>query len=157
MTNPASDLERLQFLARIVSKECTYLSATDARLFPSPFTREKALQLALDADLAERVDAFIGRFGRLQDTLGDKLLPNLLLALGERSGAAIDNLDHAEKLGFISSADQWFAMRQLRNQMIHEYIENLDILANALNEGHIFVALLISTADAMIAELDRRG
>lgn len=40
-----------------------------------PFTLERASQLKLDADLAKRVDAFVGRLGRLQDTIGDKLMP----------------------------------------------------------------------------------
>lgn len=50
------------------------------RLFGEPFTLERAGQLEHDPDLAERVDAFVGR---LQDTQGDKLLPRLLAALGE--------------------------------------------------------------------------
>jgi uncharacterized protein YutE (UPF0331/DUF86 family) len=30
-------------------------------------------------------------------------------------------------------------MRKLRNQMVHEYIEDPEILANALQSGHGFV------------------
>jgi class 3 adenylate cyclase len=48
--------------------------------------------------------AFVSRFGRLQDTVGDKLLPALLSALAEPVGPAIDNLDKAEKLGLLESA-----------------------------------------------------
>jgi len=69
---------RLQFLARMVRKEIYYLLITDQRLFNVPFTREKAERLETDVDLAERVDAFVSRFGRLQDTVGDKLLLNYL-------------------------------------------------------------------------------
>jgi hypothetical protein len=29
-------------------------------------------------------------------------------------------------------------MRQLRNQMVHEYIEDLAVLASALRSGHAF-------------------
>lgn len=71
---------RLQFMARVVRKECQHLVSTDQRLFNAPFTLERARQLELDADLAERVDAFVGRFGRLQDTIGDKLMPVFLTA-----------------------------------------------------------------------------
>jgi hypothetical protein len=63
------------------------------------------------------VEAFVSRFSHLQDTLGDKLIPKLLSALGERQATAMDNLDTAERLGWISSADEWQAIRQLRNQM----------------------------------------
>ncbi|MDP1614092.1 MAG: hypothetical protein Q8M11_23765, partial [Sulfuritalea sp.] len=110
-----------------------------------------------DADLAERVDAFVGRFGRLQDTLADKLLPALLAALGEKAGAQIDNLDHAERLGFIESTEMWLTMRQLRNQMAHEYIEDPVVLANAPQVGHDFVPTLVTAAEAMTAEILKRG
>jgi hypothetical protein len=148
---------RLQFLTRVVRKECRHLITTDQRLFASPFTLEQATQLEEEPDLAERVEAFVGRFGRLQDTVGDKLLPLLLTALGEKSSAAIDNLDRAERLGMLKSADEWMTMRNIRNQMIHEYVEDPFVLANALQTAHTFVPPLIDTANKMIAEIERRG
>lgn len=148
---------RLQFLARVVRKECRHLAGTDQRLFASAFTLAQASQLEADPDLAERVEAFVGRFGRLQDTVGDKLLPLLLAALGERTAAAIDNLDRAERLGLIGSADQWMTMRNLRNQMVHEYVEDPVVLTSALQSGHAFVPALIAAADKMITEIEQRG
>ena len=88
--------------------------------------------MAADPLLAERLDAFVARFGRLQDTVGDKLLPSLLMALAEPVGPAIDNLDKAEKFGWIESTEDWMEMRRLRNQMVHEYIEDVAVLASAL-------------------------
>jgi hypothetical protein len=150
-------LLRLQFLVRVVSKECKHLSTTDQRLFGSLFTLEQATRLEEDTGLAEQVEAFVGRFGRLQDTVGDKLLPLMLTALGEKPSAAIDNLDRAERLGLIKSADEWLTMRNLRNQMVHEYIEDPVILSSALQTGHAFVPALIAAANKMIAETARRG
>lgn len=148
---------RLQFLVRVVGKESRHLATTDRRLFGTPFTRDQAEGLEADSDLAERVEAFVGRFSRLQDTVGDKLLPVLLVALGEPVGAAMDNLDRAERLGFIHSADDWLAMRALRNQMVHEYVEDPDVLSSALRAGHDFVPVLIRATDLMVAEIHRRG
>ena len=148
--------QRLIFLIRVIRKESRHLLSTDQRLFAEPFTRERAARLDSDSELAERVEAFVGRFGRLQDTLGDKLLPLYLVALGETSGAAIDNLDRAERLGFVASADEWVTMRKLRNQMIHEYIEDLTVLSSALQTGHEFVSTLVATADTLIGEVERR-
>jgi uncharacterized protein with HEPN domain len=148
---------RLQFLSRVVRKECRHLATTDLRLFGDIFTLEKAVRLESDPDLAEQVEAFVGRFGRLQDTVGDKLLPLLLDALGEKTAAAIDNLDRAERLNLIQSADEWMTMRNLRNQMIHEYVEDPVILTSALQTGHAFVPALIATANKMIAEIEGRG
>jgi hypothetical protein len=157
MTLDASLAARLQFLARVVSKESRHLAATDQRLFASGFTLEHVTRFESDADLAERVDAFVSRFSRLQDTLGDKLLPLLLAALGETAGAAIDNLDRAERLGLITSADDWMVMRKLRNQMAHEYIEDPAVLFSALEAAHAFVPVLVAVADNLLSEVARRG
>lgn len=148
---------RLQFLVRVVGKESRHLTSTDQRLFQTAFTTEQVAGLEFDLDQAERVEAFVSRFSRLQDTVGDKLLPVLLAALGERIGAVMDNLDRAERLGWIASADEWMAMRNLRNQMVHEYVEDPEILAGALRAGHDFVQSLVAAADAMIAEAQGRG
>ena len=124
--------ERLQFLARVTEKECQYLQETDTRLFADPATVDGLRIARIEPVVGERLDAFVGRFGRLQDNLGDKLLPQLLDAMAEKTGAAIENLDRAEKLGWIESADVWLEMRKLRNQMVHEYIEDMNILISAL-------------------------
>lgn len=92
------------------------------------------------------MDAFLARFGRLQDTLGDKFLPTLPVALAEHLGPGIDNVDRAEKLGVLPAADEWIAARKLRNRMVHEYVRDAAELAGALNAGHRFVPLLSSFA-----------
>lgn len=148
--------EKLLFLANVVRREIRHLQATDNRLFAQPFTVEVIAKLDNDEDLAERVEAFVSRFGRLQDTIGDKLLPNLLAFVGERPATAIDNLDRAERLGWIKSADSWLETRKLRNQMVHEYIESAQILADAINVGHECVADLIYAANQMLAEIEKR-
>ena len=81
----------------------------------------------------------------------------LLAALGEKPSSAIDNLDRAERLGLLKSVDEWMTMRNLRNQMVHEYVEDPVVLASALQTGHAFVPTLIATADKMSAEIERRG
>ncbi|MCX7562334.1 hypothetical protein OS176_02050 [Xanthomonadaceae bacterium XH05] len=89
MTGDDAQLQRLRFLARVVQRERKHLLTTDRRVFVKPFTQDRAQALADDVELAERVEVFAARFGRLQDTLGDKLIPALLRALGEPVGAAI--------------------------------------------------------------------
>ena len=83
---------RLQFLSRVVKKEANYLQDTDARLFAKALDVSDLQRIAEDAFLAERLDAFVSRFGRLQDTLADKFLPTLLDAMAETRGAATENL-----------------------------------------------------------------
>lgn len=153
----SDQLERLRFLARVVQREQKHLLTTDQRVFNEPFTPERASGLADHVDEAERVEAFVSRFGRLQDTLGDKLLPLYLEALGEHLGATIDNLDRAEKFGLIPSSDDWLAMRKLRNQMVHEYIEDSTTLADALQAGHEFVPTLTAVVKAFLTDMRARG
>ncbi len=141
---------RLQFLAETVAAEARHLLATDGRLFAVPMTSERAAALRHDLDLSERADAFVARFGRLQDTLGDKLLPALLQWLAEPVGAAIDNLNRAERLGWIDSVEVWLSVRQLHNRMIHEYVRDDAELAAALSAAHAAVPLLEAAAKAMI-------
>ncbi len=45
----------------------------------------------------------------------------------------------------------------LKNQMIHEYVEDPAILINALKLGHAFVLTLIAGTDRMITEIELRG
>lgn len=147
LRQPASD--KLRFLADTALAEARLLCITDGRLFALPMDAQRAGTLRHDIDLAERVDAFVARFGRLQDTVGDKLLPGVLAWMAEPVGPAIDNLARAERLGWISSAAEWMECRQLRNFMIHEYVRDMAILAAALSKGHAAVPLLEASARAL--------
>jgi hypothetical protein len=146
---------RLLFLAETVGAEAQQLQATDARLFAQPMTSSRAAELRRDIDLSERADAFVARFGRLQDTVADKLLPALLQWLAEPPGAAIDNLNRAERLGLITSVDRWIEVRRLRNRMIHEYVRDDAELAAALSAAHEAVPLLRAAAAAMVERIQR--
>ncbi|MFC4260102.1 hypothetical protein ACFOZ5_13845 [Marinobacter lacisalsi] len=134
-TSPETQ-ERLKFLNRVVDKEIKHLDYASEQVFAGAFTYEAVEKLDSTPDLALRVEAFTSRFCRLQDTLGDKLLPALLKALGEPDRALLINLDKAEKYGWLESSEQWIALRQLRNQMIHEYIEDAQTLYDALTTAH---------------------
>jgi len=147
-TNP-----KLQFLAETVLAEARHLQTTDTRLFSTAMTPERAGTLAVDIDLAERTDAFVARFGRLQDTLADKLLPTLLDWLSEPVAAAIDNLNRAERLGWIASVEDWTQVRRLRNRMIHEYVRDPAELAFALQTAHAAVPLLLQAAESMASRV----
>lgn len=137
-------------------REVHHLATTDARLFGEPFTLQRAEALRDDVDLSERVDAFVSRFVRLQDTLADKLLPELLRQLAEPTGSAIDNLDRAERLGLVASVDRWLEARRLRNRMVYEYVRDFMELATALNAGHQYVPLLTGAATASNALVVQR-
>jgi hypothetical protein len=150
-------IERVVFLRRVVDREIHHLNYSASKIFHQPFTIELAKQLSSNEELAEQLEAFVSRFCRLQDTLGDKLLPAWLDILEEKTNVAIDNLDKAEKIGVLPSAELWLELRQLRNQMIHEYIEDLNLLVDALQTAHENLDFLIGVAQAINTDLDSRG
>ncbi len=134
-------LEKLLGLVDVGERELALLRRVDARLFKGSARLDSEDIAGLDDDdaLAERVEAFVARFGRLQDMLGAKLLPAFLQAMGEPSGLFVENLDRAERAGIVRSADQWARIRRLRNRMIHEYVSDPAVLADALNQAHAFI------------------
>ncbi len=148
---------RLAFLVETVELEARHLLETNRRLFAQPFSADRVTALRNNIDESERTDAFVARFGRLQDTVTDKLLPEYLRRLAEPVGPTIDNLDRAEKLGLLKSADDWLASRKLRNRMVHEYVRDAAELAAALNQGHAQVELLVNFAQVISADCRRRG
>lgn len=153
MTHPN---ERLSHLLEVVELEIQHLLLTNGRLFAQPFDTDRVMGLAHAPTESEQLDAFVARFGRLQDTTGDKLLPALLRHVGQTPGPVIDNLNLAEKWGWLPSARAWLDMRQMRNKMVHEYIRDPAVLSDALNAAHEQVPLLVASAQRLLDEARQR-
>ena len=151
MTMVITQTEQQRFLSllEIVRREGGLLLKTDARMFKVNLDAAWVERLENEEDLAERLDAFVSRFGRMQDTLGDKLIPSLLRSLAEKPGSALDNLNRAEKLGLLTSVVEWLDVRNLRNKLIHEYMADAEEFAMALNKAHDAVTLLVATYNAI--------
>ena len=156
MTLDDDKIKRAAFLSRVVKKEIKHLSYSAHKLFQHPFDLKRANQLNYDEELAEQVEVFSSRFCRLQDTIGDKLLPAWLNLLNEKTNVAIDNFDKAEKIGVLPSVDTWLELRQLRNQMIHEYIEDMNILIDALQTCYQQLDFMIKVGESIIQDLENR-
>lgn len=148
--------QRLRFLLDIASKEHAYLLDTDSRLFAHRIDANWVRTTATDPVISERLDAFVARFSRLQDTLGDKLVPELLHHLLESPGSALDNINRMEKLGLITSVDDWQEARNLRNKLVHEYLHEAEDFADALNRCHELVALLSESTERLLAYIHQR-
>ncbi len=73
-------------------------------------------------------DQIIYRFSKLQDMIGAKLFKGLLLYQGENINKPfLDILNQLEKIDVVN-VDEWFELRDLRNEIAHDY-ENSDYLA----------------------------
>jgi hypothetical protein len=143
------DLDRLGFLVGVVEREGRHLLATRHRLLSEPVTPSWVEALANDVNRAERVDAFVARFARMQDTIGERLVPELRRHMLETPGAALDNLNRMEKLGLLVSVTDWVEARNLRNALIHEYMQDTSAFADALNRSRERVSLLVQTYNAL--------
>lgn len=85
MNDTTPELRRLVQLLDLVRKEDRHLLAVRGRLIPNGTTIDLAwLEATIADDIgADRLEAFGSRFSRMQDTVTDKLIPQLLVAAGE--------------------------------------------------------------------------
>jgi uncharacterized protein with HEPN domain len=78
-------------------------------------------------------DQVIYRFSKLQDTIGAKLFKSLLLYQGENVNKPfLDILNSLERIDIID-VEEWFEIRDLRNEIAHEYEESENMAINILN------------------------
>ena len=70
----------------------------------------------------ESFDSLTSKFGRTSDLYTQKVLRTIRLLLHEPFVPFIDNMNELEKIGIIFSADEMIEIRDLRNQITHEYL-----------------------------------
>lgn len=134
-------------LLAITEKEAKHLRLTATRLNALKPDLKWVESLEDRIEQGEMLDAFVSRFSRLQDTLGDKLLPALLRVSLEKTGSQLDNLLRAEKMGWIDSAESWIDIRMLRNKLVHEYMDSPEGLLQALITALEKYQILIQTQE----------
>ncbi|MGE3104325.1 MAG: hypothetical protein AB7K14_03650 [Lysobacterales bacterium] len=74
------------------------------------------------------MDQLLFRFMKLQDTVGERLIPQTLATLREpfEDWSMRDRLNRLEKLGYLD-VDDWLSWREVRNQLAHEYPDQPEI------------------------------
>lgn len=127
----------------IVAHEGRHLAYSWERVFTDPIDADWVQGLESAPEIAERLEAFVSRFGRMQDTIADKLLPRWLMALAETPGSQIENLNRAEKLGVLDNVERWLEARKLRNRLVHEYMQSPESFAEDLKLAKEYSRLLI--------------
>lgn len=99
----------------------------------------KRMPLSVD-DLADKVllrilDQIAYRFSKLQDTMGEKILP-LILELAQEpissSATFVEKLNRLERLGAIPSVEEWKKLRTARNAIAHEYPDDPELRLSAI-------------------------
>jgi uncharacterized protein YutE (UPF0331/DUF86 family) len=149
MTSPDNNTFIIERLLEITDKEVIYFQQSKIRVISSNIDIKWIEALDQNPQHSEMLDAFVARFSRLQDTIGDKLLPAILKLNLESVGSQLDNLFRAEKLGWIESADNWIELRGLRNSLVHEYMTSPEKLINALKKVIQLGDMLIKTQNLL--------
>lgn len=140
-----SPLERFLYTLNIVHREGQHLAYSWKHLYSQKIDAGWVDELQMEPQRAEQMEAFISRFGRMQDTIAGKLLPRWLISLEEIPGSQIEILNRAERLGVVDDVDHWLEARNLRNRMVHEYMEEATQFAEALNLAKEYATILIET------------
>lgn len=88
----------------------------------------------LDEIFISIIDQMLFRFSKLQDTMGEKIFPYILLMNGEevKKMSFIDRLNRLEELELVEK-DLWMNLRQERNEIAHEYSFNQQEVVDSIN------------------------
>ncbi|MCU6770361.1 nucleotidyltransferase substrate binding protein%2C HI0074 family [uncultured Bacteroides sp.] len=90
----------------------------------------------LTSDEVRCLDQFIFRFSKLQDAMGAKLFRYILEHLNEdiSSLPMRDILNRLERYNIIPSVSEWIYVRELRNEITHDYPIDDQEVVQAINE-----------------------
>ncbi|MCG6658068.1 hypothetical protein HOP52_09905 [Halomonas campisalis] len=105
---------------------------------------------SLDDDAIDRLDLFLGRFGKLQDFMAGKLFRALARASLEDTSqdvSLLDTLNRMEKFGVLEHLDDWLQIRLLRNAFAHEYLSDNAAIADNINAASRLYPLLARTLE----------
>ena len=99
-----------------------------------PLTNESYAQLS--SEQIRCIDQFIFRFSKLQDAMGAKIFRYILEYLDEdvTSLPMRDILNRLEKYKFLPDANEWIYIRELRNEIAHDYPLMENDVVTILNE-----------------------
>ncbi len=71
------------------------------------------------------LDAYLKRFSSIQDFLGAKIFSLLLEIAGINNTKMSEVLSNIEKENIIDSLENWIELREVRNELEHDYPEEL--------------------------------
>lgn len=151
-------MQRLLWTLGVVHREGAHLLYSWRTLFAQDAEPSEQWVQALEDNPEEavRLEAYVSRFGRMQDTIAQKLLPRWLEALAENPGSQIEILNRAERLGVLRSTEEWLTARKLRNRLVHEYMSDVRDFATALNRSRELAIMLVDTYNNLREDLPHR-
>ena len=122
------------------------LSAKNKLKFIMPLDMKKYNEL--DEIFISIIDQMLYRFSKLQDTMGEKVFPAILLLNGEeiKKMSFIDRLNRLEELELVNK-NLWMELRKERNEISHEYSFNQEEVVEAINAIYDKIDIIIEVFD----------
>jgi DNA-binding ferritin-like protein (Dps family) len=83
----------------------------------------------LSDEQIEHIDQLVYRFQKLQDDMGSKLFKSVVANLGETevfNKPILEILNTLKKYGVINESVNWQTMREIRNSLAHEYLDDIE-------------------------------
>ncbi len=99
-----------------------------------PLTADNLANLPLNQ--VAFLDMMTMRFGKLQDVIGAKIFSLILDVLGEDALTFIDKLNKLEKIGYVHEVNWWMSLREIRNQVMHDYPDDYEAISL-----HLFILM----------------
>ncbi|MDD5036606.1 MAG: hypothetical protein PHE55_17835 [Methylococcaceae bacterium] len=153
----AEHAENARLALALAEREKAHLAYTHRTLFAQKIDLQWVQSLSKREDLSEKVDAFVGRFGRLQDHIGEKLIPRFAALLGESPKSMLDVLSYAEKIGWLDSAEAFVGARKLRNLLVHEYMDDAELFLESLQAADGATRMLMDVVAKMAGQAETLG
>ena len=122
---------------RIYLSECAlHITVLDEGLAEARVWMPLSADTSIGKEMLRVFDQIAYRFAKLQDSMGEKMLP-LILELAQETVAAnatfTEKLNRLERIETIPSADEWKRFRAIRNALAHEYLDDPELRASAIN------------------------
>ncbi len=103
----------------------------------------------------ESFDSLTSKFNRTSDLFTQKVLRTVWMLLHEPFAPFIDMMNNCEKMEILHSADQMIEIRDLRNQIAHEYLP--DAIRELVPEVIDLSTNLIENIETCKVFLESRG
>ena len=109
-----------------------------------PFSLKSYQQLS-DEDV-KSIDQYLFRFAKLQDTIGEKLFKMIASDFVEDISklSFIDILNQLERVEILDSVEEWRSLKNARNNIAHQYDDEPEEMADAINKIFAQKDILIS-------------
>ena len=106
---------------------------------------------SLSDDEVEAIDQYLFRFAKLQDTLGQRVFKLIVSEYEENieTFTFIDILNRLEKIGVLEDVNIWKKLRDVRNDIAHQYDDEPQQMAEALNNIFAYKTELIAILESI--------